>query len=143
MECTLNASQAASKALDDIRHGRVKIITGERSHLFNLKPDSDFRVVISCLILLISMSFFLYDNQKSNCVSGTIHCRDEIVANAEILFASRDGENHFCTSDDEGKFKIRLPKGKYRIYKVEGSNKTISQTALNCAEDIELRIFFR
>lgn len=141
MECTLNASDAAAKALEDMRTGRYRITFGKRTETLERTRRSGLKH-LALIVLVILPAIWMLTVSRTNSVRGTVTRNSEPLAHGEIIFRSREGKNHACESDEQGRFDISLPDGRYRIYRIEGKKKQLSPTSLSCSGDISIEVFF-
>lgn len=129
MESTMNASEVAAWALEEIRTGRARVVVGRRPDKKAAKRRSRIPFAAAALFPILMWTLFPGDATVTLKVRNN---RQAAVPNADIVLRSESGTNHECRTDRHGEVEVRIPRGTYRIYKLEGDKKTPSHTSLKC-----------
>lgn len=113
IEIKKSAAQSASEALDDIKHGRRKVIfVKEKINVKEkIKPKNNKKFLLFgflCSFCLIP--FFIIEKQYE--IKGSINV---LGKNCEIIFSDKEEEKSTISSV-QGDFSIFLKKGIYKIY---------------------------
>lgn len=135
----MNASEVAAWALEEIKSGRHKIVVGRRPEKKTAKSRPMIHFIVAALLSAPIWIFLPGDATVSLKVRNH---RQASMPNTEIVLRSEDGANHECRTDRHGEAEVRIPRGKYRIYKIEGDKKVPSPTILKCDGNMSFAVCF-
>lgn len=103
-----SAAQAASETLDDIKHGRRRVVFVKE--IKTKKKTNKKFLLLGSLILFCLTPFLLIEKQYQ--IKGSINV---LGKKSEIIFIN-EKEEKSTISNEQGDFSIFLKKGIYKIY---------------------------
>ena len=109
---------AAKEILEDIKHGRNRNVKlGSQTPVVSSKPKSNLKTTIASILVLTFLTIVAIVEYPKCTVTGFSALNGEgVIPNANLEFHDMNSNTvYYVKSSKEGDFKLRIPKGTYKI----------------------------